>query len=304
MNTITRTLSAALLALLVSTAAAEAPLFDVHLHYTWSQAEVTTPEQALTLMDEQGIGKAVIIGTPPELALQLYQRAPERIVPFFGPYQRGGEKLSWQFRDALVDEARAGLASGLYRGIGELHLIGGMAVDWRRSRVFVALLKLAEEFQVPMILHTEYTSPAPTLSICENNPGVMLLLAHAGAVLPPDKVELILQRCPNVSMDLAARDPWRYVNHPITDQDGRLLPAWEQLILNYPQRFMIGADTVWPVDHGSSWDIADTGWQELGRFIGFHRRWLSFLPAEVQQDLRWNNAARFLARPASDHSAR
>ena len=119
-------------------------------------------------------------------------------------------------------------------------------------------------------------------------------------MLPPDKVALILERCPNVSMDLAARDPWRYMNHPIADADGRLLPAWEQLILQHPTRFMIGGDTVWPVDQGTSWDVADTGWQELGRFIGFHRRWIGFLPAEVQQDLRWNSAERFFAAGAPE----
>lgn len=144
-------------------------------------------------------------------------------------------------------------------------------------------------------LHTEYSSPEPTLDICRSNPGVRLLLAHAGAVLPSAAVRQILEACPNVSMDLAARDPWRYVNHPITDRQGRLLPAWDALVRDYPDRFMVGADTVWPVDHGTSWDIADTGWQELGRFIGFHRRWLGFLPEAVAAKLRWDNAAAFFA---------
>lgn len=269
------------------------PIFDVHLHYTWSQAEVTSPERALGYLQEHGIDKAVVIGTPPELALELYRRAPRRIIAFFGPYRAGGEKLSWQFRDALVDEAREALSNGPYRGIGELHLIGGMATDWRRSRVFAGLLDLAREFDVPVMLHTEYNTTTPTLEICEGNPEVRLLLAHAGAVLSPEQVALVLRRCPNVWMDLAARDPWRYVRNPIADDEGRLLPGWERLIHSFPERFMIGADTVWPVDRGASWDIADSGWQELGRFIAFHRRWTGYLPAGIAEDIRWNNAENF-----------
>lgn len=273
--------------------AAEPSIFDVHLHYTWSQAEVTSPEQAIRTLEDQGIGKAVVIGTPPELALALNRRAPQRIIPLFGPYRAGGEKLSWQYREALVDEARTALASGAYRGIGELHLIGGMATHWRRSPVFAGLLQLAREFDVPLMLHTEFNTNGPTLEICGGNPGVRILLAHAGAVLPPEQVAGVLRRCPNIWMDLAARDPWRYIGNPITDDDGKLLPDWERLILAFPKRFMIGADTVWPVDRASSWDVADTGWQELGRFIAFHRRWTGFLPADIARDLRWNNAADF-----------
>jgi hypothetical protein len=101
-------------------------------------------------------------------------------------------------------------------------------------------------------------------------------------------------------VDLAARDPWRYVRNPITDAEGRLLPEWERLIRAFPKRFMIGADTVWPVDRGASWDIADTGWQELGRFIGFHRQWMGFLPEEIAKDIRWNNAANFFGGSPAD----
>lgn len=273
----------------------EADFFDIHTHYKWDQAEVTSPQQALAQMDKAGVRRAVVIGTPPELALELHRLAPERVVPFFGPYKLGGEKLSWQFRKSLVDEAEAAFASGQYRGIGELHLIGGMAVRWQRSKVFVKLMEIARRYDVPLMVHTEYASTKPTLSMCQENPENRFLLAHAGAVLPPAKVEEILQRCPNVTMDLAARDPWRFIATPIADEQGRLFKAWEALVLAYPDRFVVGSDTVWPVDKGSSWDEADTGWEELPRYVAFHRGWLSHLPAEVAEKIRWGNAQRLFA---------
>lgn len=207
------------------------PFFDVHVHYKWDQAEITSPQQALDILDKAGIQKAVVIGRPADMALQLQRLAPDRIIPIYGP----NEKLTWQFRTELIEEVRKGLSSGLYRGIGELHLIGGMAVRWQQSKVFVALLTLAREYEVPLMVHSEYSSIKPTLSICQENPNNRFILAHAGAVINPDQVEQILQACPNVVMDLAARDPWRYINNPITDQKGQLLPDWQELIL-------IGAD--------------------------------------------------------------
>ena len=284
----------------LASAQSQAPIFDVHTHYKWDQAEITTPQQALDFMDAAGVQRALVIGTPADLALQLKALAPERIVAFYGPYLLGGEKLSWQFRKALVDEARAGLQSGQFQGIGELHLIGSMAVRWDRSLVFRELLKLGLEFDVPLMVHTEYASIKPTVSMCQANPENRFLLAHAGAVLPPEQVARILDACPNVMMDLAARDPWRYVSNPIADESDRLLPAWRELLLNYPSRFMIGSDTVWPVDRASSWDEPNSGWQELGRFIGFHRRWLADLPEPVARALRHANAERYFGNGVTE----
>ena len=99
--------------------------------------------------------------------------------------------------------------------------------------------------------------------------------------------------------ELSARDSWRYVGFPIADEDGRLLPEWEALVLAYPERFMVGSDPVWPVDQSDRWDEPDTGWQELPRFLDFHRTWLSALPAEQANAIRWENARRFF-RPADD----
>jgi hypothetical protein len=269
------------------------PIFDVHIHYKWDQAEITSPHQALEILDEAGISKAVVIGTPADYALQLYRLAPEKIIPIYSPYQLGGEKLSWQFCIELIEEVRNGLSSGLYQGIGELHLIGGMAMHWRRSKVFVALLEIAREYDIPLIIHSEYSSIKPTLSICQENLDNRFLLAHAGAVINPKQIEQILLNCPNVVMDLSARDPWRYVEHPISDKEGLLLPEWRELILQFADRFMVGSDPVWPVDKGSSWDEPDSGWQQLPRFVDFHRCWLSGLPDNVEEKVRWSNAERW-----------
>lgn len=281
----------------VGSLSAQAPFFDVHTHYKWDQAEITTPQQALAFMDTAGVRRAVVIGTPPELALQLKAAAPDRFIVFYGPYKVGGEKLSWQFRKSLVNEARAGFATGQYQGIGELHLIGGMAAHWHRSPVLKGLMAIAREYRVPVMVHTEYAKIDPTVALCQAYSDVRILFAHAGAVLKPKRVAQVLEACPNAWMDLAARDPWRFLAQPITDKDGRLLPEWLAVIKRYPRRFMVGSDTVWPVDRHARWDEPDSGWQELPRFIAFHRHWIAQLPEPLAERLRWGNAAAFFAQP-------
>jgi hypothetical protein len=272
------------------------PVVDAHLHYKWNQAEVTSPEQAVAALRENRVELAVVAGTPPELALKLHELAPDLIVPIFGPYRTSGEWYSWQGRQELVDEARKALERGPYRGIGELHLIGGFALRWERNRVLTGLLDLGVSHRVPLLVHMEFSRAEPTLSLCQGNPENRFILAHAGGVLPPAEVERILDGCPNLWVDLSARDPWRYVRNPIAKEDGGLLPDWESLVLGHPERFLIGSDAVWPVEQMDAWDQADSGWEHLGEFLDFHRRWASSLPAEVRAKVLRDNARRLFAR--------
>jgi predicted TIM-barrel fold metal-dependent hydrolase len=267
-----------------------APIADAHLHYKWNQAEVTSPTEAAAALRANNVKLAVVTGTPADRVLDLYEAAPEIVVPIFGAYRRGGDWFGWQSRESLVEEAREALENGPYRGIGELHLIGGFAMRWNRSDVLKSLLALTAEHDVPMLIHTEFSRAEPTLSICKANPANRIVLAHAGGALPPAEVRRVLDTCPNVWMDLSARDPWRFVRFPINDDSGRLLPDWEALVLEYPDRFVIGSDAVWPVDRLDAWDRPDTGWEHIGEFLDFHRRWASFLPQDVQRKVLLENA--------------
>jgi predicted TIM-barrel fold metal-dependent hydrolase len=285
-----------LLALLTGAAQAAMPVADMHLHYKWSQQDATTPEAALDALNAQHVVLGVVIGTPAELALALVRRAPERLLAIYSPYREGGDWQRWAYDDGVVGRARSALASGAYQGIGELHLIGGFAPPVSRAHVLHGLLRLAGEFDVPIMLHTEYSRPAPLLELCAQFPDVDIVWAHAGAILAPRDVARVLTECPNVYAGLAARDPWRFVNNPVADQGGRLLPAWRALLIQYPDRFMVGSDPVWPVDQMDAWDRDDTGWHELGRFWDFHRGWLGQLPDSVARRIACENAVRLFDR--------
>jgi hypothetical protein len=271
-------------------AMAEPPVADMHLHYKWSQQDVTAPDDAAEVLRHQGIVMGVVIGTPAELALELKQQAPERVGPIFSPYRDGGDWHRWAYDPEVLTRVRVALASGDYHGIGELHLLGGFAPRLDMAAVLQGLMTLASEYDVPIMLHTEFSRPDFMLALCERYPDTRILWAHSGGILPPDDVARVFESCGNVHGGLGARDPWRFVNNPITDETGTLLPAWRALLLRYPDRFMVGSDPVWPVEQLDRWDVADTGWRELKRFWDFHRAWLRQLPDPVARKIGCENA--------------
>lgn len=265
-----------------------APMADIHLHWKWNQKEVTGPQQAIDILRENGVSLAVVTGTPPALALELQALAPELVLPIYGIYRIPGEWATWHRDPGLLGRVREALSSGDYRGIGEVHLIGGFISDWKNPNIS-GLFRLAAEFDVPVLVHTEFSRANYVVGFCQAHPETRFLWAHAGSILPPEEVERALKGCPNLMVELSARDPWRHLASRI-DESGRLKPEWRALVIAYADRFMVGSDPVWPVEQLNPWDEPDTGWQELPRFLEFHRGWLNQLPVDVARKVRLLNA--------------
>ena len=270
------------------------PLADVHLHWKWNQKEITTSEQAIEILRENRVALAVVIGTPPELALELTEKAPDMVVPLYGIYRIPEEWSQWHHDPEILKRTRKALRSGLYKGIGEIHMIGGFISDWKNP-IISGLFNLAAEFNVPVMVHSEFSRANYVIGFCTAHSETRFLWAHAGSILPPSEVARALETCSNLWVELSARDPWRHLSHQITDK-GILEPAWRKLLIDYADRFMIGSDTVWPVEQLNPWDEPDTGWQELGRFLSFHRSWLAALPVETARKIRLENARLFFKR--------
>jgi hypothetical protein len=268
------------------------PIADIHLHWKWNQKEVVSAAEAVQILNAQNVGLAVVTGTPPELALELQELAPGIVRPIYGIYRIPGEWSSWHHDPDLLERVRRALESGRYAGIGEVHMIGGFISDWKNP-VIAGLFGLAAEFDVPVLLHTEFSRADYTLGLCRAHPKTRILWAHAGSMLKPSEVGRVLDGCPNVYAELSARDPWRHRANPIVDEKGQLLPLWRDLVNRYYHRLMVGSDPVWPVERLNPWDEPDTGWQELPRFLDFHRAWLATLPPQQADAIRWQNAQKF-----------
>ncbi|MGW8246851.1 MAG: hypothetical protein ACWGOV_01965 [Acidiferrobacterales bacterium] len=267
-------------------------VFDVHLHFSYDQAGVTTPQESIDILKKQNVVYGVVSSTPPEMALDLKAADPHRILALWRPYFDANSRHNW-FNDArALTEARKALSSGKYIGIGELHMISGLGAT-PKNTILNSLVRLGMEYNVPLLIHTETSSYKFFLPLCKSYPRARFLWAHAGGRLGPDDVGALMRQCKNVWVEFAARDHWRYIQDPIVDENGRLLKGWLELIRRYPDRFMIGADPVWPVDNLHSWDQPDTGWHKYNDYLDFHRKWLAYIPNTLADQIRYDNAYKF-----------
>lgn len=273
---------------------------DVHLHYKWNQQEITSPSDVLLILDQNEVELAVIIGTPPELVQQIRQRAPDRVLAWYGVYREHGDWSTWYQDASLPKRAKAALETGDYIGIGELHLIGGFAPA-PDNPVIEELLKLSAETGAPLLVHVEFGRADYLIDLCQTESGARLLLAHAGAPMRPVEVRRALDACPGLWWELSARDPLRYTGSAIMDDQQLLKPEWRQLILDYSDRLMLGSDAVWPVEQLNPWDQPDTGWQHFNEFWNGHAIWLAQLPAEVADAIRYRNALSYFDRHGDEH---
>lgn len=264
------------------------PFADIHLHYYWDHEEVTEVAAAVDTLREHNVVLGVVAGLPSELALKLSDEAGGFVLPIFSPYIEASSRYNW-FRDPRVlERAEEGLASGAYVGIGEIHIGFGGQPD---SDVFRGLLGLAREYDVPVMVHTDASDHRFFSPVCQEFSEVRFLWAHAGGPLGPDQSEAMLEACPNLWIELSARDPWHYGN--LLDAHGTLPEAWRSLMIEYPDRFMTGTDPVWNAHESARWYEANHGWENYGLLIEFHRGWIAQLPDEVAERVRLTNALEF-----------
>ena len=267
-----------LASLFASTLAAE-PLFDTHLHYNARDAEHLSPQQILTVLDRNSIQYALVTGMPARLALELHQQAPARILPLLGVYRSTADKETWARDAGLPPRIETQLKQGGWRGIGELHLF---ARD-RHSPVFAKIIELAQHYRLPLLLHAD---PAVIDTVYEQAPGHSVIWAHAGTFPYPDLIADYLTRYPALRVDLSVRDER-------IAPDGLFRDDWYELLVRYPDRFMVGVDT-----------YSLSRWHSYDETAADIRQWLRVLPADVATRLAYGNAAALFdiagARPADN----
>lgn len=266
------------------------PMADIHLHYNWSQEEETTPEEAVSQLRQHNVTLAVVSSRPSRNALKLRKAGGDWIIPIFSPYFKPGIKETWFIYPEVLVQARKALSSGEFMGIGEMHLVPGMGPR-RDNKVVQGLFKLAAEFDVPVLIHTDTSKYEYLLPICQQHNKVRFLWAHAGGILTPKDIDPLMQQCPNVFVEMSARDPWHYGY--FVELNDKLADEWKALFVKYPERFMTGTDPVWNAHQTYRWYEPDEGWKHYSKLNNFHRSWIRQLPEDVGQKIRLQNAINF-----------
>ncbi len=99
--------------------------------------------------------------------------------------------------------------------------------------------------------------------------------AHTGiGGTPVARVDELMARYPLLMGELSYRPG-------LTCEGGQLCPEWRQLLLKYPDRFMIGSDT---------W--VNLRWLYYDELMQAYRTWLGGLPTDVARRIAWGNGAR------------
>ena len=198
------------------------------------------------------------------------------VVPFIRLYRNRADYDNW-FRDESIydmvqSELGRGTAAGAFRGLGEFHLYDSANAN---GPVAKRLMALAEEKKLAVLAHVDDVAIDLLMA---NTPSkgrqVRLIWAHTGiGGAPVARVDQLFARYPMLVGELSYRPG-------LTCDGGKLCPEWRELLLKYPNRFMIGSDT---------W--VNERWQSYDELMKGYRAWLGDLPPELARKIGWENGA-------------
>jgi hypothetical protein len=244
------------------------PIVDAHIHYSHDTWSVVPPPEAIKLLRQAGLRKAFVSSSSDDGTQMLYKAAPDLIVPVLRPYRTRGEIGTWVRDLTIIPHVEARLKANTYAGIGEFHVFGADA----DLPVMRRLVELAKERKIFLHAHSDVDAVE---RIFKQDPQARVLWAHSGFD-QPDNVRALLAKHKMLWADLAFRNDYA--------PGGRLDTSWRQLIVDFPDRFMVGTDTPSP-----------ERWYYVGEHASFSRKWLAGLPTDVADNVGFRNAERLAA---------
>ncbi|MFN9744319.1 MAG: amidohydrolase family protein [Betaproteobacteria bacterium] len=253
---------------LVRAQAGPLPMFSAHQHYSHDAWERIPPPQAVALLRQAGLKRAMVSSSSDEGTQKLYALAPDLVVPVLRPYRSRNEIGTWVHDRSIVGHLEDRLARYRYVGLGEYHVFGADA----DGAVMRSVVQLARERG--LLLHSHSDAEAVQRQFAQW-PEARILWAHAGFE-PPDRVAGMLRRHARLWVDLAFRS-----DHA----SGSAVDAgWRALFTDFPDRVLLGTDTFTP-----------ERWYYVGEHARWSREWLATLPADLAERIAWRNGEALLA---------
>jgi predicted TIM-barrel fold metal-dependent hydrolase len=246
----------------VAARATDMPIFDAHIHYSHDAWDTVPPVQAIQILRQAGVKRALVSGSNDDGNQRLYAAAPDLILPSLRPYRTRADVGNWFRENAIITYLEEHLKKHRYFALGEFHLYGADA-DLPVPR---RMVQLAQQYNLLLHAHSDVDAIE---RLFRQYPGARILWAHAGFERP-ERIREVLQRHPNLWCDLAFRS-----DHAA---GGRLDPEWRALLLEFPSRFMLGTDTYTP-----------ERWHFVGEHAGWSRGWLADLPPDVAERIAFRN---------------
>lgn len=241
---------------------ADLPFFDAHIHYNHDVWGAIPPKEAIARLRQAGVLRALVSSSSDDGTQKLYKEAPDLVVPELRPYRRNGETSSWFRDESIIGYVEERLKQYRYVAIGEFHVSGANA-DLPVVRRLVQLAK-----QHRLLLHAHSDTDAVE-RLFRQDPEARIIWAHAGYEKPA-RVRELLRRYQNLWAELSSRDD--------VAPSRKLTMEWREVLLEFPDRLMLGTDTYTP----ERWDI-------IASNAGSVRAWLADLPGEVAKRIAYKN---------------
>mgnify|MGYP001814188082 CR=1 FL=1 len=260
-------------ALSLTAHAGEGPyrIHDGHIHYDQDVWETLPPADAISMLKQQNIKRALVSATPAEGAEMLYRVDPEVVIPMLRPYKSWRHRYLWFNDPDLETFLLEHLARVPYRGFGEFHVFGEDA----DSIPMEEMIELARQRKLALHPHTNLEGMR---IILEKSPDINVLWAHGGFNVPVATLRELLDTYPKLYIELSLREC-------MLDDEQRLTPEWKQFLVDYRTRFLVGMDTYKP-----------SRWADLPEIAAETRGWLAQLPEAVAADISRNNLDRLFPR--------
>lgn len=246
----------------VSQPVAAGELYFVDAHSQVDE-DVSDLELIIQRMDAAGVYRTILTarsGRKPGEVAEFATRHPKRIVPSVRIKSDAFDKNPVKWRKSVQEQ----LSSGRFRAMAEILLYhakkGNKAPEVKAypedDRVkFV--LAAAVELGWPFVVHIEFASLSRTErerfmagleTLLREHPELPFLLNHMGQLQPPEAARLIkahanfhlLTAHTTSAITRESREPWTRMF-----EGERLVPAWKELMLAHPDRFVFALDNVW-----------------------------------------------------------
>jgi hypothetical protein len=246
----------------------------MHIHYNHDVWEALPPKEAIALLRKAGVMRALVSSSSDDGTQKLDTAAPDLIVPALRPYRKNGETSSWLRDESVLGYLEDRLTRHKYVAIGEIHVHGTDA----DLPVVRRVVDLAKRHGLMLQAHSDAEAVE---RLFRHDPAARIVWAHAGYE-PVPRVGDMLQRYRNLWVDLSSRED--------IAPNGRLVTEWRALLLEFPDRFMMGTDTFVP-----------DRWGMIGSHAEAVRTWLTGLPREIAERIAYKNGetvltAEFLKR--------
>ena len=239
-------------------------LHDAHIHYSKDMWEILPPEQAIVMLKNANIKRALVSATPTEGAEKLYRQDADLVVPMLRPYKSWRHRFTWFNDPQLKKYLLEHLEKIPYRGIGEFHVFGKDAA----TPSIEAMISLARDRKLPLHAHTDLQGMKIILQKAHD---MVVIWAHGGFDVPLQTLKSLVESNPRFYIELSYREG-------MLDEQGNLQAPWKAFLNQYSKRFLVGMDTYKP-----------SRWAALAENAQSTQHWLKQLSEESAQNIAIKN---------------